>query len=64
MPTLLEALIGTPMWMALEEELRAMRDTRIRRLVSGQCTYEEYLQVSGEIRGIDMTLNLNKGDKR
>jgi len=64
MAPLLEALIGTPMWIALEEELETARSSRIRRLVSGQCSYEEYLSLAGEIRGIDVTLNLNKGDKR
>jgi len=52
------------MWIALEEELETARSSRIRRLVSGQCSYEEYLSLAGEIRGIDVTLNLNKGDKR
>jgi hypothetical protein len=64
MTTLLDSLIGTPMWIALDEELTMARNTRIKRLVSGQCSYEEYLSVSGEVRGIDITLNLNKGDKK
>lgn len=64
MTTLLDSLIGTPMWIALEEELSIARSARVKRLVSGQCSYEEYLSVSGEVRGIDITLNLNKGDKK
>jgi hypothetical protein len=52
----LKNIVSHPIWVALEADLEAERDKRIRRLLSGNCSETEYHAVSGEIRGIELVL--------
>lgn len=52
----LKSIVTHPTWVALEAALEEERDKRVRRLVSGNCTENEYHAISGEIRGIELVL--------
>tara|TARA_B110000503_G_scaffold123920_1_gene189964 strand:+ start:101 stop:265 length:165 start_codon:yes stop_codon:yes gene_type:complete len=46
------------MWSAVEEEIQRKKDMLLRQMVYDNVTYEEYLRISGEVRGLDFTLKL------
>lgn len=53
---LISRLADTSEWQALEQHLLEQRDSRIRSLIGGHLTHEQYLATSGEVRGIELVL--------
>ena len=58
MTELLDSVLSLSMWSAVEEEIQRKKDMLLRQMVYDNVTYEEYLRISGEVRGLDFTLKL------
>jgi hypothetical protein len=56
--TLLDSVLSQTSWSAVEEEVTRKRDVLVRQMVYDNLSYEDYLRISGEIRGLDFTLKL------
>jgi len=56
--TLLDSVLSQTSWSAVEEEVGRKRDVLVRQMVYDNLSYEDYLRISGEIRGLDFTLKL------
>jgi hypothetical protein len=56
--TLLDAVLNQTSWSAVEDEVSRRRDVLVRQMVYDNLNYEDYLRLSGEIRGLDFTLKL------
>jgi hypothetical protein len=53
---LISRLDMLPEWHALEQHLEAKRGTLIRQLIHGDLSWDAYLRVSSEIRGLETIL--------
>lgn len=58
MPDLLDSVLSQTSWHAVEEEIERRKAVIMRQLVYDNLTYEEYLRLSGEARGLDWLLKL------
>jgi hypothetical protein len=58
MSTLLDSIVGQTSWIAVEEELQIRKDLLLRQMVYDNLSYEDYLRLSGEIKGLDFVLKL------
>lgn len=58
MTDLLDSILSQTSWSAVEEELERRRSVLVRQMVYDNLSYEDYLRISGEIRGIDYVLKL------
>ena len=58
MSNLLDSLLSQTSWVAVEEELTRRKDVLLRQMVYDNLSYEDYLRLSGEIKGIDFVLKL------
>lgn len=56
--TLLDSVLSQTSWSAVEDEVNRKRDVLVRQMVYDNLSYEDYLRISGEIRGLDFTLKL------
>ncbi len=58
MTTLLDSVLSMTSWGAVEEEVKKKKDSLLHQLVYDNLSYEDYLRLSSEIRGLDFTLKL------
>lgn len=58
MSELLDSVLSLTSWSAVEEEIERKKAAIMRQLVYDNLTYEEYLRLSGEARGLDWLLKL------
>lgn len=56
--SLLDSVLAQTSWVAVEEEVNRKRDILLRQMVYDNLSYEDYLRISGEVRGLDFTLKL------
>ncbi|CAB4171939.1 hypothetical protein UFOVP929_32 [uncultured Caudovirales phage] len=58
MSSLLDSILSQTSWGAVEEELQVRKDLLLRQIVYDNLSYENYLRLSGEVKGIDFVLKL------
>lgn len=58
MSNLLDSILSQTSWVAVEEELQIRKDLLLRQMVYDNLSYEDYLRLSGEIKGLDFVLKL------
>jgi hypothetical protein len=58
MSSLLDSILSQTSWGAVEEELQTRKDLLLRQIVYDNLSYENYLRLSGEVKGIDFVLKL------
>jgi hypothetical protein len=58
MSNLLDSILSQTSWMAVEEEVQVRKDLLLRQMVYDNLSYEDYLRLSGEIKGLDFVLKL------
>jgi hypothetical protein len=58
MSNLLDSLLSQTSWVAVEEELTRRKDVLLRQMVYDNLSYEDYLRLSGEVKGLDFVIKL------
>jgi hypothetical protein len=58
MSTLLDSVLSQTSWVAVEEELQIRKDVLLRQMVYDNLSYEDYLRLSGEVKGLDFVIKL------
>ena len=58
MSDLLDSILSQTSWSAVEEEIERRKSLVLRQMVYDNVTYEEYLRLAGEVRGLDFLLKM------
>ena len=58
MSNLLDSILSQTSWVAVEEELQTRKDSLLRQMVYDNLSYEDYLRLSGEVKGLDFVIKL------
>jgi hypothetical protein len=58
MTELIDSILSQTSWVAVEEELQKRKDVLLRQMVYDNLCYEDYLRLSGEIKGLDFVIKL------